>query len=381
VRDGSKESLHEVATRFVEREMLGARDGGTDQPPVHVTREQWARMVEMGWPGLLIPPSAGGHGRRLGHLAAVISAFARHGLGTPLATVAAEVPALLLAAATAQQQERWLRAIAEEGRLVTTALWELPRPIQFGSVMTTWKEAGEGYELNGSKLPVAHAGLADAFVVLARQESTGQLGLFLVEREAPGVEVATLRTTTDDATGELVLSATRITEAGRLGAGDPAKAVEHALDVGAVLSSADLTISAQRGLELTLDYVRQRSQFGQPIGSFQAVHHHCADMYRDVEAMRVICARLLDTTLDDRLPPRDVSILKAKTSSTARSVLERAHQLHGGVGFYTDYPLERLYRRSLVEQGAYGSSGWHRSRLAALLKERPEELQRNVRAL
>lgn len=377
--EGTRGSLHEVATRFVEREF--GNQGGGPQPRSHVTAEQWSRMVQMGWPALLIPEAAGGHGLPLADLAAVISAFAREGVGTPLATVAAEVPVLLLSAGSAEQKRRWFPAIGEEGRIVTTALWELPHPFDAGSVTTEWTQDGDGYALAGSKAPVAHAADADAFVVLARHGSTGELGLFLVERDTPGVGVESLRTTTEDATGELVLHDVRVDAPARLDEGDPADAVRRAMDVGAVLTSADLTVSAQRGLELTLGYVRERTQFGQPIGAFQAVHHHCADMYRDVEGMRVVCSRLLQARLDDVLPIRGVSILKAKTSTTARRVLERAHQLHGGVGFYRDYPLERLYRRSLVEQGAYGSSRWHRARLARLIQERPMELQRNVRAI
>lgn len=374
-------SLHEVASRFVAREFVETAGGGNDTRPAHVGRAHWDRIVEMGWTSLLVPEEFGGHGLDLAHLAAVCGAFARQGIATPLVTVAAEVPALMLSAGNPVQQETWLRPMCRDGLIVSSALWELPHPHQLGSVTTTWAEQDGGYEVTGSKLPVVSAADADAFVVLARHHLSDEFALFIIRSDAPGVEIAPLRTTTEDPSAELVLRGTRVEEAARLHDGDVLDAVSGAQGVGAVLTGADLTVYAQRGLELTLGYVRERSQFGQPIGAFQAVHHHCADMYGDVEAMRVLCGPMLRAKLGDELPTRAVSILKAKTSVSARQVLERAHQLHGGVGFYTDYPLERLYRRSLVEQGAFGSSSWHRARLIRLLQDNPANLQRSCNAL
>jgi alkylation response protein AidB-like acyl-CoA dehydrogenase len=100
-------------------------------------------------------------------------------------------------------------------------------------------------------------------------------------------------------------------------------------------------------------------------------------MYLETEGMRVVCDALVDFTLQEPPPSRSVSVAKAKVSASAPRVLELAHQLHGGVGFYTDYPLERLYRRCLAAQGAQGSSAWHRARLVRLLQTRPDQLRRN----
>lgn len=374
-------SLHEVTHRFIEHEFVDDTDDGAGARPTHVDRARWKKLSELGWPALLIPEEHGGYGRRLRDLAAVTSVFARHGIGHPLTIVGAEVPMLLLEAGTEDQRSHWLSAIAQEGLLVTTALWDPGHPYETSSVRTSWAVDENGYRIDGLKLPVSYVGLADAFVVLARESASGELALFVVDRSTPGVNVEILPTTTEDPTGELRLDGVRVSASCRLQDGDVAAAVRRATDVGAVLTSADLTTAAIRGLELSVAYVTEREQFGQPLGAFQAVHHHCADMYRDVEIMRVLCTGVLDGGLDAVLSDREVAIAKAKTSTTARRVLEMAHQLHGGVGFYTDYPLELLYRRSLVLQGEYGSSSWHRARLVRQLQADPATMQRNVRAV
>lgn len=373
-------TLHEVATDFVRREYADV-DADTRSELSPMTRDGWGRIAETGWPALLVPEAHGGHGLDLSHLATVTAAFARSGISTPLTVTAAEVPALLLVAGDGERKPHWMSRICDEGAMFTSALWELPAAYDVDNITAEARRVGDGYELTGRKLPVAHALQADGFVVAARLQRSGELALFVVERDVPGTSTTPLETTNDDGTGVLSLEGAWIPEHSRLVASSAEHAIEHAIDVGAVMASVELATSAQRALELTVSYVVEREQFGQPIGAFQAVHHHCADMYRDVEAMRVICGRNLGHRLGDPLPTREVSILKAKTSVTAREVIERAHQLHGGIGFYADYPLERLYRRSLVAQGAYGSSRWHRARLIELLRTDTDHLRRNHRAV
>lgn len=369
-------SLSEVAQRFAGQELVD--DGRHGPRPSFLDGARWAEVSSLGWPALLLPEDVGGFALQLRHLAVVTAAFARHGIGHPLTVVGAEVPTLLQGAANSEQRAQWLEAIARHGQLLTSALWDAGQPFQLSCVNTSWTADGDGYRLDGTKLPVAYATMANAFLVLAREGGTGALALFVVDATAPGLDVAPLPTSTSDPTGEVHLTQVRVPAVSRLASGDIAETVLRAVDVGAVLTTADLTIAALRGLELSLAYVKEREQFGQPIGAFQAVHHHCADMYRDVEMMRILCARLLDAHLTDTLSSRDVSVAKAKASATSLRVLEMAHQLHGGVGFYDDYPLELLYRRSLVLQGDYGSSRWHRSRLTRQLQDDPVTMQRST---
>lgn len=362
-------TLHDAAQRFAEQVLRRQLDGGEGAIRSHVDRDGWSRMVAMGWPSLLLPPEHGGFGLPLRYLAALVSAFARHGASHPLTVLAAEVPALLIGCGSQEQAQEHLASITEQGRLVVSALWDPDHPFEPSAITTSWRRDGGGYVLEGAKSPVPYAVLADAFVILARSVSSGEPALFVVQADTPGLEVTPLPTSTGAPTGFLLLAGVRATEGDRLATGDVQSAVTGAMDIGASITSAELTVAAMRGLELTVEYVKVRKQFDRALGEFQAVHHHCADMYRDVEAMRIVAAPVLQGRITDRPSQRDVSVAKAQTSTKCLAVLEMAHQLHGGVGFYADYPLELIYRRSIVLQGDYGSSRWHRARISRALKE------------
>lgn len=362
-------TLHEGAERFVEQALRHPPDAGEGTVRNFVNRQDWAKMVDLGWPSLIMPEKFGGFGLPLGYLAAVLSAFARRGVTHPLTVLGAEVPALLVRCSSEEQVRGLVTSITERGQVIVSALWEANQPPDVSATATVWQEDGDGILLNGVKAPVSYATMADGFIVLARSGSIGDSALFKVPVGTPGVEVIPLPTATGAPTGLVRLTNVKLDGAHRLKILDVPAAITAAMDLGAALTSSELTIAAMRAMELTLDYVKVRKQFGKALGEFQAVHHHCADMYRDVEAMRTVTAPVLQGRMDESLDSRDVSVAKAQSSLKAPAVLEMAHQLHGGVGFYSDYPLELLYRRMIALQGEYGSSRWHRARIAHLLRD------------
>ena len=361
-------TLHEGAQRLIEHLLCRPPDAGEGTVRSFVNLEDWAEMVALGWPSLIIPEKFGGFGLPLRYLAAILSLFARHGVSHPLTVLGAEVPALLIRCTSEEQSQELITSIMDKGRVIASALWESHQPFDVSTTVTTWQEDGGGFLLNGVKSPVPYAMLADGFIVLARARSTGEPVLFEVPAGASGLEVNPLPTATGAPTGMVRLTNVKVDDSRRLKISDVHAAVSAAIDIGAALTSAELTVAAMRALELTLDYVKVRKQFGKALGEFQVVHHHCADMYRDVEAMRIVTAPVLRGQMDAMPLARDVSVAKAHSSHKSPVVLEMAHQLHGGVGFYADYPLELIYRRMIALQGEYGSSRWHRARITQLLR-------------
>jgi alkylation response protein AidB-like acyl-CoA dehydrogenase len=145
------------------------------------------------------------------------------------------------------------------------------------------------------------------------------------------------------------------------------------MDGGTVLHCAYTVGSMQAALELAVSYSRERQQFGRPIGSFQAVHHHLADMYRDTQVARLLTYQAAWRWAAGLEAVREVSLARVKVSTVAPMVTSLAHQIHGGVGYYTEYPLELHYRRALAGAVALGGAPGHRERLARYLAERGEE--------
>lgn len=371
--------LREAAQRFVEREcsrevVAKLEESGTGYSPDH-----WRRMAELGWLGLLQAEEYGGAGLGVTELGLVVDLLGGSALQSPLFPTAIEAATLIALAGSDEQKAHWLPQIADGAAILAVALQEPGDELALEDLRTRATATGAGFRLEGEKLFVPYVEAASQLVVVARTgDAADALGLFLVPPAAAGIQLTRLRTSNNDP-----LYAVRFE-----GVEVPASAVLGALNGGlphlmamleraAALKCAELVGLGRRALELTLQFARDRVQFGQPIGKFQAVQHHCADMYRDLEQARILMAQALWRLDGGKSASREVSMAKIKASEAIPSVLRMAHQIHGGVGFYADYPLESLYRRSIAAQSAYGSATWHRRKLSQLLRDDPKRFRRD----
>jgi alkylation response protein AidB-like acyl-CoA dehydrogenase len=137
---------------------------------------------------------------------------------------------------------------------------------------------------------------------------------------------------------------------------------------GAALKACELVGIGQAALDLTVAYAATRTQFGKPIGSFQAVQHHCADMQRDISITRLLARQACAALDESDQARREVSFAKAKASEAMPAVTRMAHQIHGAVAYYRDYPLELYYHRAIAAQAAFGDGLHHRRALAEMLE-------------
>lgn len=337
-----------------------------------------SELASLGWIGGALPASHGGAGLGLLELALLVEALGTAPLPTTIFGSVVEAGLLLADGGSEEQRARWLPRLASGEAVLAVALLE--EGARLGEREIRARAAprpGGGYRLEGSKVLVRDAGAADALIVAART-GDGVAGpgvtLLLVERGAPrlglepqppaaGEPLFSLRLDGVEVDGDAVIGAP--------GAGWPQ--LERLLARGAVLKAAELVGIGQAALDLTLSYTKERMQFGRPIGAFQAVHHHCADLYREVVACRLLAYRAawsLQQAGGDPSPAtvrRAVASAKAKASEAMPWATRLAHQVHGGVGYYRDYPLEIFTRRAIAAAAAYGDARYHRRRLAAAL--------------
>lgn len=331
---------------------------------------QWRELVELGWVGAAISEELGGLGAGLAPVAVIAEACGAEGLVTPLIDCGVATAALI-EAAFGEQRLRWLEPLASGAICIAPALHETGPELSASSVRTILRKRGAGFRLSGTKLFVPYAAQANELVCLCRVgEEADDLGLAMVPTSAPGVEVARLATTNDDPAyvvrlADVAIDSDRVVLDGEL----IKLAVSSAIDRAATASAAELLGIGRGALCLTLAYVQERVQFGRPLARFQAVQHHSVDMYRDLEQTRIL-TEAAALRLDQGLAAeRAASLAKIKAAEAVGAVVRTAHQLHGGIGYYTDYPLELLYRRSMRAQPAWGSARWHRARLTRLLRE------------
>jgi alkylation response protein AidB-like acyl-CoA dehydrogenase len=318
------------------------------------TDEQWAELVELGWPGVIVPEESDGLG--LGALELVVIA---EEMGYALApspwfsTTCATL--LLVAAGTGGQRERWLAPLATGESRGTVAVWD---------EHSGWApdhsevEPGSDGRLSCVKIAVPDAASADFLIVSG---ADGQH--WLVARSAQGVSIE------PEAAIDPTRKLFRVTLSGA-----PAERLEVAPDAVARAYSTMVTLLAaenvgvgQRAMEMAVEYAKDRSQFDRPIGAYQAVSHRCAQMLLEVEGSRSLCYWAgWALAHEPETGPRAASMAKAYAGDAGFRVAASALQVHGGIGFTYEHDLHFFLKRAHANAHAFGDSRWHRDRVADL---------------
>lgn len=363
-----------------EREVLDAADRFARQELYPLARrmddEEWwpdgvmQRIGANGFLGVTTPTSYGGAGMDLFASALVAQAFARWNHAVALSWVAHENLCLnnILRNASDAQRARYVPGLAN-GTL--TGALGLTEPgagsDALGSMRTTARRDGDHWVLNGSKIYITNGPVADVLLVYAKtspEKGAQGISAFIVEKGFPGFRVAQKLTKMGfrgSATGELVFDECRVPVANLVGEEDRGvKVVMSGLDLERTLVSPVCLGIAERALELSLDYARTRTQFGQPIANFQMIQSKLADMYVWVEAMRVFTYQALRAANDlevgggGRGEIHKISAASVMfTANTLNRVLDEALQIHGGAGYIWESEINRLYRANkLLEIGA-----------------------------
>ncbi len=335
-------------------------------------RATWAKMAEMGFAGVLVPEAHGGAG--FGHVAAglIMEAIGRNLSAAPMLSTAILGTTALVAGGTPEQQAKYLPLIAEGQRLFALAADEASRhnPAQ---VATTATPSGNGFKLNGVKGFVLDGHVADTLIVAAR--TSGDAGdsdgitLFLVDAKAPGL-IAERRSMVDSRNAaRITLADVQVDGADVLGpVGGGFALLETVLDAGRACLAAEMLGVSSESFTRTVDYLKQREQFGQKIGSFQALQHRAAHLFCEVELARSATLRAL-VALDahDERAPLFASLAKAKSGEVAKLATNEGVQMHGGIGMTDDFDIGFYMKRARAAQETFGDIAFHGDRLARLL--------------
>jgi alkylation response protein AidB-like acyl-CoA dehydrogenase len=323
-----------------------------------MTDDVWAGLAELGATGLLVPDTYGGAGGGMVDMAVVLEELGRTVHPGPFASSAVGTVSLVDLAGSDDDRADLLPALASGKTIGTVAL--------FGPSETQAVEVDGEWKLTGTMAHVPDAVAADVVVVTATG-TDGELGAFVVERDAPGVEV--VATPTVDGTHKFAGMTLADTPAVRLGTGDATSAVAETVDRVVVAAVVDGVGAAARGLEMAVDYAKERRQFDRPIGSFQAVQHLCADMLRAVELARA-GAYYACWAADAAAAPerhRAATMAHAFAADELYGVGASLIQVHGGIGFTWEHDAHLYYKRLLTLKELAGGSPGQLEELAALI--------------
>jgi alkylation response protein AidB-like acyl-CoA dehydrogenase len=328
----------------------------------------WKKMAELGWTGLVIPEEYGGSALSYVDLVLVMEEMGRVILPSPFIGTAMIAEAIKFAGS--ETQKKTLLPKIAAGDLIGAVAWLEPSGSwDADTVRLTARRDGPDYVLDGSKLFVNDAHLADCILVASRTGGSGENGitLFALDPKRSGLSITPLKPM--DQTRKLSevkfdgVRASREDVVGAEGQGWPILA--RILDRGKVMLAAEMIGGAQKVLEMTVEYAKVRVQFGRPIGSFQAVQHKCANMMVDIEGARS-AVYYASWAVSNDVPegPVAAAVAKAAASDAYRRVSADGIQLHGGIGFTWEHDLHLYFKRAKSSEFTFGDATYNRELIA-----------------
>ncbi len=331
----------------------------------------WRRVAEeMGWTAITVPEEHGGLGLGYVELIALLEEMGAHLLCSPFFATICLATNALLAAASEEQKQDLLPELAAGSRTATLAWTEPGRAFAIGDTATVVRDDGGDLVLDGVKRHVLDGHTADLLIVAARRPgSSGSDGIRLVAipGDAPGVSRAPLPTLDQTRRqAEIRFEGARVPASALLGGdAEAAPGLARALDLAAIALAAEQVGGAARCLEMSVQYAKERVQFGRAIGSFQAIKHKCADMLLRVESARSAAYYAgWAASVDDPELASLASLAKSYCSDAYFHCAADSIQIHGGVGFTWEYDVHLHFKRAKSSEVLLGSPVEHRERIA-----------------
>lgn len=331
-------------------------------------RQMWASFAEMGWLAILVPEARGGLGWSLLEAAIILQEFGRGLVAEPFLDVAL-LAVRILAATDAPAAGELLSEIGMGESLVAVALQEPgKRYAQDGLDAVAVAENG-GFALSGRKILVTGGDGADHFIVSAMLD--GALALLVVPADAQGVDRRAYRLLDGGWACDVTFANVPVGAGALIAAGDEAaEIIDRSLDEAAIGAGAEAIGCMDRIIEITVDYLRTRKQFGRPLAEFQVLQHRVADLFVETEMARSALYSALsaiDAPAEERQAA--VSAARARIDQAGHRLGNQGIHLHGGMGMTMEYPVGHYYRRLVMLARAFGDTEYHLERYERLRLE------------
>ncbi len=366
-----QQMLRAAARDFLQQEspLTFVRDMEEDERGF--TPELWQKLAQVGWLGMPVPEEYGGTGQSIFDLGLLMDEVGGALLPGPFFSTSLCALALTDEGTDAQKED--LRRIATGDLIATPALLEPFGELNAAGIQLSATRRGQEWVLNGAKFLVDHAQAVDYLLVAARTgdsaDVTDGISLFWVDARTPGIRVEQLDTIAKDHQCEVQFHEVLVSEGSVLGeVGSAWPALERLIQRGAILRTFQMVGAFQQVLDITVEFVKNRVQFGRALGSIQVVQHACANMATDLDGTRYAAYPAL-WALSEGLPSDlQVAAAKAYASDAVERIARNAHQAHGSIGFTLEYDLQLYTRRLRAWEVSYGDADHHRDRVVEVMQ-------------
>ena len=373
VLNEEQQSLKDIAKEFLQKNapVTHFREIRDTENELGYDQDLWKQMVDLGWSGILVPEEYGGFDFGMVGMGSIFEEMGKMLTPSPLFSTGVLGASLIALGGNDKQKQTYLPQIVDGSITTALALEEGNRHSPL-SISTEAKKNGENYSITGDKTFVIDGHSSKLLIVAARtsgsEKDSSGITLFLIDPNANGVEVNKTSMVDSRNSANITLKKVTASKDDILGEESNGAAIlEEVLDRAQIAISAEMLGNASQAFDITLEYLKERKQFGAVIGSFQALQHRAAEMYSELELTKssVIAACVAADEKSNDLR-RMASLAKFKAGETNHLVTNEAVQMHGGVGVTDEYDVGLYLKRARVTEQIFGNSEYHLDRYATL---------------
>ena len=350
-------------TKPVLKDIIAAEPGQPPEP------ELYKEMAGLGWMGLIIPETFGGSGNSFLDLAVLLEEMGRACIPSAFFASVLLGAYPILEAGSDAQKKQYLPLISSGTIRFTAAILENDGLFAADSIKTTAKPVSDGFIMEGVKMFVPSAKTADFILCAARSGKNSaaekEIDLFIVDAKSPGLEINALNTLDGGKQCEVIFNKVKVPAGNILGkSGAGWELVSNTFRRAAVASCCDILGSLQQILDMTVQYVKDRKQFDQPIGKFQIIQHYCAEMATDIEGLRYSAYRAAWALSEGQAAEMETAVARTWAAQTGEKVLAFAHQIHGAIGVTIDHDLQYYTKHFKTAAQLWGDEDSYREKVA-----------------
>jgi alkylation response protein AidB-like acyl-CoA dehydrogenase len=362
--------LKETARDLLEKECPSSLVLEMEDDQKGYTPQLWKKMAELGWMALIIPEDYEGVGGNYTDLIVMLEEMGRVCLPGPFFSTIGLGAIPIMVSGNQGLADAYLPKVATGDMILTMAHLEAAATKYDPYLIeSTAIQEGDDYVLNGSKLFVPDAHVADHMITVVRTSGDSYaedgLSLFIIDTKSPGITITPLKTIAGDKQFGVGFSDVRVSGEGLMGPlNQGAGILQVTLEKAAIGKCAEMVGGAQKVLDMATAYAKEREQFGRLIGSFQAVQHHCANMLMDIEGSRYVTYKVAWMLNEGMVCRRQVAAAKGWVSEAYKRVVARGHQVLGATAYMVEHEMPLYSRRAKIAEVAFGDASYHRAIMA-----------------